>query len=70
MQQSYIRKWVSFTNKRKFSAIQVPVDQVLKFMTKLYDLGLGYCALNTTRSSLSALAIPSDFCNRKAYIGD
>lgn len=70
MQQSYIRKWVSFTNKRKFSAIQVPVDQVIQFMTELYDLWLRYSALNTSRSSLSALAISSDFCNRKAYIGD
>lgn len=60
MKESYIRKWGSFTNERKISVIQVPVDQVLKFLTKLYDLGLGYCALNTSRSSLSALAISSD----------
>lgn len=62
MQQSYIRKWVSFTNKRKFSAIQVPVDQVIQFMTELYDLWLRYSALNTSRSSLSALAISSESC--------
>lgn len=35
---SYIRKWISFTNKRKISAIQVPVDQVLEFVTELFDL--------------------------------
>ena len=46
---SYIRKWISFTNKRKISAIQVSVDQVLEFMTELYDLGLGYSALNTCK---------------------
>ena len=57
---SYIRKWISFTNKRKISAIQVPVDQVLEFMTELYGLGLGYSALNTARSSLSALGISCD----------
>lgn len=59
---SYIRKWISFTNKRKISAIQVPVDQVLQFMTELYDLGFGYSALTckTARSSLSALGISCD----------
>lgn len=63
---SYIRKWISFTNKREISAIQVPVDQVLKFMTELYDLGLGYSALHTARSSLSALGISCDgFVKRK-----
>lgn len=40
--------------------MQVPEDQVLKLITELYDLGLGYSALNSAKSSLSALGI---FCN-------
>lgn len=36
------------------------IDEVLQFLTKLYEDGLGYSAINTARSALSAVVILPD----------
>ena len=49
-----------FCRKRKTGSVQTTLDLVLDFLTTLYDSGLGYSAINTSRSALSSLGIIID----------
>ena len=41
-------------------SLRPPLDMVLQFLTTLYEEGLGYSAINTARSALSAVVILPD----------
>ena len=51
----FLNKWSSFCSKRNIDSHDVSVNNVLKFLTLLYEPGLGYSSLNTVRSALSSL---------------
>lgn len=55
-----IKKWFTSCRERQIDTFQVPVNIILDFLTELYENGLGYSAINTSRSALSALGIVQD----------
>jgi hypothetical protein len=55
--QSFIKRWIQYCNKRKISFLQPDLDDVLQFLTDLFETGLSYSSLNTTRGALSSLGI-------------
>ena len=54
---SFIKRWIFFCRERQSDAFQVSLNDVLDFLTKLFESGLSYSALNTARSALSAIGI-------------
>ena len=52
---SYLSRWFAFCSQRDQNPLQVSVTVVLDFLTGLFAMGLGYSALNTARSALSAV---------------
>lgn len=58
---TYLQKWQNFCSRRSVDPISPTINQVLEFFTELYDNKCGYSALNSARSSLSALiSLPGD----------
>lgn len=55
--QSFIKRWIQYCNKRKISFVQPDLDDVLQFLTELFESGLSYSSINTARGALSALGI-------------
>lgn len=51
----YIRKWVEFASRRNCSSTHPNVAQLIDFLTEQYQSGIGYSALSTARSALSAI---------------
>ena len=49
----YISKWVQFCSERNFSLYETTINQILLFLHDLFQSGVGYGVINTTRSSLS-----------------
>ncbi|KAK6181896.1 hypothetical protein SNE40_009674 [Patella caerulea] len=56
----FIRKWLLYCCEKQISGIQVSLVNVIDFLTKLFDDGAGYSAINTARSSLSAIGLIFD----------
>lgn len=56
---SYLKRWIQFCGERKISTTEVTVNNVLKFLTSLYETGLKYSAINTARCALSSLNFDS-----------
>lgn len=52
-----IQKWFLFCHKKQVDSVQISLSNVLDFLTSLYHDGLGYSAINTARSALSAIGI-------------
>lgn len=58
--ECYTKRWFNFCESRQCPTIYVSVAQGLEFLQLLLTEGLGYSALNTARSALSAiLMLPS-----------
>lgn len=57
---TFIKRWLQHCCKNKVSSIQPSLNQVLEFLTQLFETGLGYSSLNTARGALSALGIKLD----------
>ncbi|XP_072039389.1 uncharacterized protein [Amphiura filiformis] len=54
----YIQKWLDFCHRQQTNPVQTTITRVLTFLTELHlDNKLGYAALNTARSALSAFVI-------------
>ena len=51
--RTYLQRWLWFCSERKTPPINPSVNDIIEFLTSLFDSGLGYCALNTARSALS-----------------
>ena len=51
--RTYIQRWLCFCSERKTPPINPSVNDIIEFLTRLFDNGLGYSALNTARSALS-----------------
>ena len=52
---TYHQRWLSFCSAGTINPIQPSVNDVLEFLYQQYSLGIGYSALNTARSALSAI---------------
>ena len=57
---TYIKRWILFSTERKINPISPPLEQGIEFLTQLYNQGLGYSAINTARSALSAILLPEN----------
>ncbi len=51
---SYLERWKMYCLENDISLFQPEVQQIVEFLTNLYKQGLGYSAINTARSVLSA----------------
>ena len=54
---SYIRRWFRFCSQRESDPYSPTVGLILSFLTKLYESGLSYSALNIARSALSSFLV-------------
>ena len=54
---SYLRRWCQFCTTRDLDPLRPTVDTVLTFLTHLYHQGIGYSAINTARSAISAITL-------------
>ena len=57
---TYIKKWVHYCSQRKIDKFQTNVNNVLEFLSELFDNNIGYSAINTARAALSAIGIICD----------
>ena len=57
---SFLSRWLHFCQTNNIVTDTAGVHEGLTFLTHLFEQGLGYSALNTARSALSALG-PSQF---------
>ena len=53
--KTFLAKWELFCGNNKLFPSQATVEDGIKFLTSLFNSGLGYCAINTVRSALSAV---------------
>ena len=51
----HLKKWTKFCSERNIDSHDISVNNVLKFLTLLFESGLGYSSFNTARSALSSL---------------
>ena len=52
---SYLHRWAKFCHDNEINVYQPRVEQVVEFLTQLFQTGLGYSAINTARSALSSI---------------
>lgn len=52
---TFLAKWELFCRNNKISPSQAITEDGIEFVTSLFNSGLGYSALNTARSALSAV---------------
>ena len=57
---TYIKKWVHYCSERQIDKFQTNVNNVLEFLSELFEKNIGYSAINTARSALSAMGIVCD----------
>ena len=57
---TYIKKWVHYCSERQTDKFQTNVINVLEFLSELFEKNIGYSAINTARSALSAMGIVCD----------
>ncbi|CAG2212660.1 unnamed protein product [Mytilus edulis] len=51
---TYFKRWLLFCSEREINSFKATELNVLEFLTSLYEIGLGYSAINTARSMLSS----------------
>lgn len=57
--EPYIRKWIKFCDENRIDPTCPPIISGAEFITKLFkEGGIGYSAINTARSALSAVIDP------------
>lgn len=59
----YIKKWHDFCSKWEVNPYNPPLNTVLDFLVSLHEQGLSYTTINTARSALSAIILPTDNVN-------
>ena len=57
---SYLRRWFIFCREGEDNPFSPHVNTVLRFLTHLYNSGLSYSAINSARSSISAISLNND----------
>ena len=53
--KTYVEKWLAFCGERKIDHSSPKISEALQFRMCLYNQGLSYSTINTTRSALSSI---------------
>ena len=51
----YLAKWSTYCDNRKVDTFSPGLKDVLNFLTELFETGIGYSAINTAKSALTAI---------------
>ena len=57
------KQYTPFCSKREVNSYNPPLNTVLDFLVSLHEQGLSYTTINTARSALSAVILPTDNVN-------
>ncbi|CAG2239292.1 unnamed protein product [Mytilus edulis] len=52
---TYFKRWLLFCSEREINSFKATELNVLEFLTSLYEIGLGYSAINTAKSRLQTI---------------
>ena len=63
----HIKKWHDFCSKWEFNPYNPPLNTVLDFLVSLHEQGLSYTTINTARSALSSIILPTDNANTGSH---
>ena len=58
--QPYVAQWLEFCSGRQSNPYDPPIGTVLDFLVALHEKGLKYSTLNTARSAISAVVLPTN----------
>ena len=58
--QTFTKRWFQYCSEEQVNSVRPTLDNILEFLTSLFDKGLGYSSLNTARGALSALGLKCD----------
>ena len=58
--QPYVAQWLEFCSGRQSNPYHPPIGTVLDFLVALHEKGLKYSTLNTARSAISAVVLPTN----------
>ena len=58
--RTFTKRWFQYCSEEQVNSVRPTLDNILEFLTSLFDKGLGYSSLNTIRGALSALGIKCD----------
>ena len=58
--QPYVAQWLEFCRGRETNPYDPPIGTVLDFLVTLRDKGLKYSTLNTAKSAISAVILPTN----------
>jgi hypothetical protein len=58
--QTFTKIWFQYCSEEQVNSVRPTLDNILEFLTSLFDKGLGYSSLNTARGTLSALGLKCD----------
>ena len=58
--QPYVAQWVEFCRGRETNPYDPPIGTVLDFLVTLHAKGLKYSTLNTAKSAISAVILPTN----------
>ena len=57
---SYLKRWEEYCDRRKINSFYASVNDVMMFLTELYESDIGYSGINTAKSALSNVVVLSD----------
>ena len=57
--RSYLSRWTNFCKKQQISPYSPGTTKAIEFLTELFHSGVGYSAINTARSALSSIILPT-----------
>jgi len=52
---SYIKRWTIYCRQKQIDPVSATVPEALDFLMEIYETGVGYSGLNTSRSALSTV---------------
>lgn len=55
--QTFTKRWFQYCSKKSINSFFPSIDNILEFLTSLFEMELGYSSLNTARGALSALGL-------------
>ena len=58
--QPYVAQWLEFCSGRQSNPYDPPIGTMLDFLVALHEKGLKYSTLNTARSAISAVVLPTN----------
>ena len=56
---SYIKKWIKHCDERSKDPFRPTADELIVFLTSLYNQGIGYSCINLARSAAATLLLGS-----------